>query len=205
MNRRDFFCKTTGAATGLALAPFAVFNPAADPELTAFNAKLAAARLQFDAYQAHFQREHELFNARWAANGKRDVGSAFRGGAGMTVQPASVNFRLYQYATFSEPVVLKDGNGDPINLTGYSALLHARRDISDPDPVMSFSTANSTIVLGGINGTITLVQLPSVTGALVIDWEGEMWVHDLLLTAPDSSAQRTYQGAIYAYPAVTRP
>lgn len=122
----------------------------------------------------------------------------------MTVQPASVNFRLYQGATFSEPVTLKDGSGNPIDLTGCTARLQARRDISDAAAVFSLDSTGGGIVLGGTAGTVTLVVPPSTTAALSIEWEGEMWVHDLLLSFPDATVQRTYQGAIYAYPAVTR-
>lgn len=122
----------------------------------------------------------------------------------MTVQPASINFRLYQGATFSEPVTLKDSSGNPIDLTGCSARLQARRDIADPDPVFSLDSTSGGIVLGGAAGTVTLAKPSSATAALSIDLEGEMWVHDILLTFPDASVQRTYQGAIFAYPAVTR-
>lgn len=122
----------------------------------------------------------------------------------MTVQPASLTFRLYQGATFSEPVTLYDGNGQPTDLTGCTARLQARRDISDEPPVFTLDSATGGIVLGGAAGTITLSLSAAQTAALAIDWDGEMWVHDVLLTFPDTTVQRTYQGAIFAYPAVTR-
>jgi hypothetical protein len=122
----------------------------------------------------------------------------------MTTQPASLSFRLYQGATFSEPVTLNDGSGNPINLTGCTAKLQARRDIADTDPVFALDSTTGGIVLGGAAGTITLNLSAAATKALAIDWDGEMWLHDLLLSFPDATVQRTYQGAIYAYPAVTR-
>ncbi len=122
----------------------------------------------------------------------------------MSVTPASINFYLYQGATFSEPVTLKDGAGAPIDLTGYSARLQARRDISDATPVLDLNSTSGGILLGGTNGTITLSMTASATAALSIDWDGDFWVHDLLLTDGSGNVQRTYQGAIIASPGVTR-
>lgn len=122
----------------------------------------------------------------------------------MTTQPASITFRLYVGATFTEPVTLKDADGNPIDLTGCSAQLQARRDIADTDPVFDLSTADGSITLGGVNGTITLAISATDTGNMVVDWDGEVWYHDLKLTFPDNTVQRTYQGAIIVSPAVTR-
>lgn len=122
----------------------------------------------------------------------------------MTTQPASVTFRLYVGATFTEPAILEDGDGNPIDLTGCSAQLQARRDISDVDPVFDLSTTDGSITLGGVNGTITLSISATDTGAFAVDWDGEVWYHDLKLTFPDDTVQRTYQGAIIVSQAVTR-
>ena len=51
----------------------------------------------------------------------------------MTTRPATVNFRLYPYATFTETTTLLDSEQAPIDLTGRSALMHIRRDRED-DP-----------------------------------------------------------------------
>lgn len=122
----------------------------------------------------------------------------------MSVTPATVLFRLFQGATFSEPVTLYDANSALIDLTGYSARLQARRDITDATAVFTLSSTDGSIVLGGAAGTITLKLTAATTAAMTIDYDGEFWVHDLLLTAPDTSVQRTYQGVIIASPAVTR-
>lgn len=122
----------------------------------------------------------------------------------MSVTPASINFSLYQGATFSEPVTLKDSSGTPLDLTGYSARLQARREISDTTPVFSLDSTTGGIVLGGTAGTITLSMPAAATAALPVDWDGEYWVHDLLLTDGSGNVQRTYQGVIIASPGVTR-
>lgn len=122
----------------------------------------------------------------------------------MTVRPATVNFNLYQGATFSEPVTLKDAAGDPIDLTGATAKLQARRDISDPSAVFTLTSQSGGIALGGATGVITLLIDAATTAGYAVDWDGEFWFHDLLLTLADGSTQRTYQGVIVASPGVTR-
>ena len=124
----------------------------------------------------------------------------------MTVRAASLNFILYPYATFTETTTLKDSNGDPIDLTGRTALMHVRREISDALPLLTLSTSDGSITLGGAAGTIVLNLSPLQTSTPAIEMEGESWVHDLLLTTTATGeTERTYQGAIFAQPGVTRP
>ena len=125
----------------------------------------------------------------------------------MTSCPATVHFRLYPYATFNAVTVLRDSNGDPVDLSGYKALMHIRREIEDADPVFTLSsetTPDPGIELGGATGSITLYLSPAQTAAPVVQSDGEMWVHDLLLEAPSGQIDRTYQGTIIVVPAVTR-
>jgi hypothetical protein len=122
-----------------------------------------------------------------------------------TVQPASVNFWLYSGATFIALTTLKDTDGTPIDLTGCTAVLQARRDIADVLPVFTCSTTDGTLVLGGAAGTISLQLTALVTAGLQIDFAGEIWFHDLLMTqADDVTVSKVYQGAIIACPSVTR-
>ena len=129
----------------------------------------------------------------------------------MTTRPASINFVLYPGATFSEHIVLKDGAGQPMDLTGFDALMHVRRELEDALPVITLSTADGSITLGGAAGTVDLLLTPDQTAALtspgVVDWDGEVWVHDILLTnspADPDSVDRIYQGRITVRPGVTR-
>lgn len=127
----------------------------------------------------------------------------------MTTRPASVDFWLYVGADFSEQVTLKDADGNPIDLTGATALMHVRRDISDANPAITFSTADDTIVLGDAAGAVRLKLTAVATKALYtnpgVDWDGEAWVHDLLLTFPTPTTERTFQGGLFVQPGVTRP
>lgn len=127
----------------------------------------------------------------------------------MTTRPATVNFRLYPGATFAERTVLKDGAGVPLDLTGYTALMHVRRELEDETPLFTLTSegASPTITLGGVAGTIDLDLTPTATGAPVVDWDGEVWVYDLLLTNATASpavVDRVFQGRIFVFPGVTR-
>lgn len=128
----------------------------------------------------------------------------------MTTRPGIVNFNLYAGATFSEEVVLRDGAGTPIDLTSRTARMQIRREIDDPTPLFDLDSegANPGIVLGGAEGTIKFAIHPAAMSAVIVDWFGEMWVHDLLLTDTTTTphtVDRQLQGRIIVSPGVTRP
>lgn len=125
----------------------------------------------------------------------------------MTVRPATINFKLYPYATFSEKTILKDGDDEPMDLTGYSARMHIRRNIDDADTLFDLTSegASPDIVLGGADGSIEFSIAASATDDVPgIDWDGETWVYDLLLSS-GGNVDRVYQGRIVVLPGVTRP
>ena len=125
----------------------------------------------------------------------------------MTTRPGIVNFNLYAGATFSEQVTLKDDAGNPLDLTGATARMHIRREIEDPTPLFDLNSVGDspTLVLGGTAGTIKFTIPPSSMTDVVIDWLGEVWVHDILVTWPDDSVDKFFQGRVIAAPGVTRP
>lgn len=126
----------------------------------------------------------------------------------MTTRPAQVNFHLYKNATFSETQVLKDGDGVPLDLTGFSARMQVRRERDDPETVLDLSTDDGEIVLGGVEGTITFTLSAAQTALLQLrDPDGDVWVHDILLSNPATTpptVDRIYQGRIVVHPGVTR-
>ena len=126
----------------------------------------------------------------------------------MTTRPAAVNYHLYLGATFEETATLQDSAGTPLDLTGYSAKMHVRRDLDDATPLYVFDTADGSIVLGGAAGTVALALPATATSnADLRDPEGETWVYDLLLSNDNATppvVDRTLQGRIFAHPGVTR-
>lgn len=130
----------------------------------------------------------------------------------MTVRPATINFVLPLGATFSETTILDDGDGTPIDLTGYSARMDIRRERDDAEPLFRLSSdalspLQPSIALGGVDGTVSFSVAAATSGnALLQDPDGEAWVYDLLLTHPDGvTVDRMYQGQVFVWPGVTRP
>lgn len=129
----------------------------------------------------------------------------------MTVAPATINFQLYQYASFSEQTLLQDDAGAPIDLTGYTAFMQIRRERDDTTPLYTLTTADSTIILGGAAGTIAFAIPSSDTTpatAALLDPDGEVWVYDMLLNNENASppvVDRIFEGSVFVHPSVSRP
>ena len=80
--------------------------------------------------------------------------------------PGIYNIDLIQGASFVRSLTWTDQNNTLIDLTGYTAKLDIRQNISDTSPIISLSTSNSRITLGGALGTILLNLNATETGSL---------------------------------------
>lgn len=101
----------------------------------------------------------------------------------MSLEPARHNFTIWQGATFRTVLTLYTGvdeTSDPRDLTDYTALLEIRAMAGDVSPLFTLSTTNGRILLGGAEGTVTL--LISDTDTAAITWK--RGVYDLTITAP---------------------
>lgn len=88
----------------------------------------------------------------------------------------------------------------PINLTGYTARMQIREDITSGTVLISLTTENGGITLGGVFGTITLLIMASVTAAIA--WTTA--VYDLEIISPSGIVTRLVEGRITVSPEVTR-
>jgi hypothetical protein len=125
----------------------------------------------------------------------------------VTTLASAVHFVLYQYATFSEQIVLRDSNEVARDLTGYTALMHVRREVDDESPIFTCTTVDGSIVLGGAAGTVVF-SVPFTDTDLTIDDDGETWFYDLLLTNPATTpdtVEKPIFGTISAFRGITRP
>jgi len=100
------------------------------------------------------------------------------------------NFTINQGETFSKLITWRDSAGDLINLTGYTARMDLRRKPTDAASLLSLTTANSRITLGGAAGTITLLVSAADTALL-----SGTYVYDLELVN-GSVVKRLLQGQI---------
>ena len=108
---------------------------------------------------------------------------------------------IEQGATFRWNAVLKSGSPAlPVNLTGYTARMQIRSEITSTIVLVSLTTANGGITLGGVLGTVSLYITDSATAA--ITWTNG--VYDLELVAPGGDVTRLLTGSVSVSPEVTR-
>lgn len=114
--------------------------------------------------------------------------------------PQKYTLYLLKGATFDYKFTWKDESGALINLTGYTARMHMREKIEYATPFMTFTTADSSIVLGGAAGTIQMKANAATTSAVTAK-EG---FYDLELTAPTGDIVRFLEGLVIVSEEVTR-
>jgi hypothetical protein len=110
----------------------------------------------------------------------------------------SFDFTIEQGATFNLLMTYKIDNV-AVNLTGYTARLKARVDVEDTEVILSLTTENGGITLGGALGTISLAQTATETALL----QTGSFVYDLELIT-GSTVTRLLQGELIISAEVTR-
>ncbi|MBN8248335.1 MAG: hypothetical protein J0L84_12950 [Verrucomicrobia bacterium] len=92
-------------------------------------------------------------------------------------------------------------NGDPVDLTGYTAKMQVRPQTADGAPILDLSTGGNGITLGGAAGTIAVTASAATTRTLT---PGE-YVYDLELTSPTGVVTTIVAGQFTLFMDVTRP
>jgi len=75
---------------------------------------------------------------------------------------AALNFNVYRGDSFNHQIIWQDSDGEPIDLTGYTARMHVRIQLQGTKTVMEATDTNG-LVLGGTAGTIDIQLSPSQT------------------------------------------
>jgi hypothetical protein len=118
----------------------------------------------------------------------------------MTAPAGTYNITADQGATFTRQLTWKDSAGSAVNLTGYTARMQLRQSIdASGAAVLSLTTENNRIVLGGTAGTIDL----SVTATTMETVSPYTYVYDLELIT-GSVVTRLVQGTFEVRGEVTR-
>lgn len=115
--------------------------------------------------------------------------------------PAGVhNITIDQGAVYNLNLVYKDALGVPINLTGYKARMQIKKRFSG-DALVSLTSDDGDIVLGGALGSINAKITAEISGGLTI----KQGVYDLELVPPsgEDDAFRLVQGVVIVNPEVT--
>ena len=101
------------------------------------------------------------------------------------------HFIIEQGVTFNQVLTLTDSSASVVNLTGYSAAqMDLRTNPESSSTILSLTTGNNRIALGGSAGTVTLSISASDSGNLVAT-DG---VYDLEITDGNGKVYRIVEG-----------
>jgi hypothetical protein len=114
--------------------------------------------------------------------------------------PAGIyNIVAEQGATLTRTITWNNTAGQPINLTNYTARMQVRNDYDSSTALLTLTTENGGIALGGVLGTVVLAVSAS-SMALVASGS---YVYDLELVLSDV-VTRLVQGSFTVNAEVTR-
>ncbi len=108
---------------------------------------------------------------------------------------AIANLTIDQGATFSSDVTVKDANGNPFNLTGYTAQAKMAKGFASTRTRINMTTSIAT---DATTGVVTLSLTAAESGAL----DAERYVYDLEITS-GAGVTRVIEGLITVRPQVT--
>ena len=112
-----------------------------------------------------------------------------------------VPLKIDQGATFRKSATWKTGTpATPVDLTNCTARMHVRAKITDTVPLLTLTTANSGITLGGVAGTVEIYLSDEQTTA--ITWTSA--VYDLEIEFGTGDVRRLMAGSVSVSPEVTR-
>jgi len=85
------------------------------------------------------------------------------------------NFTMDQGSTWTVSLVYKDSDGNPIDLTGYTAKMQLRRKFDSATAALTLATGGQGIVITGPTGTIAITATDEQTEAI----DAGLYVYDL--------------------------
>lgn len=112
--------------------------------------------------------------------------------------PGKYNMVCPQGATFSKQLTYTY-NSIPIDLTTYSARMQVREKYTSKNAIVTVTTENDGIILGGQDGTISIYMSDELTASIV----AKDYVYDLELISA-SNVDRLIEGKFIVTPEVTR-
>lgn len=120
--------------------------------------------------------------------------------------PQQWNATVYAGQTFDWTWEVKDAAGDPLDLTGVDVRAQARTQLTASTAVLTFGTADGSIITGGTAGTIRFLQSATVTAALgaALSNEPAGLVFDAEAVELTGDVSRILEGYWTVMPEVTR-
>ncbi len=115
--------------------------------------------------------------------------------------PLKYDLTIYQGATFRLPLTWKAGDpAAPVDLTGCTARMQIRGDVKAPKALITLTTENGGIALGGAAGTVEIIVTPAQSKD--VDLSGG--VYDLEIVFSPEDVRRLLEGSVDVLPEVTR-
>jgi hypothetical protein len=111
---------------------------------------------------------------------------------GNCLQPDRFDFSIQNDADLNILATYYDPSQNLINLTGYTAALQVKQDPNDISALMSLTTQNGGLTLGGALGTIAIYS-PAFYNALLPFTKA---VYDLVLISPSGYVSRLMYGNV---------
>jgi hypothetical protein len=112
--------------------------------------------------------------------------------------PGRFNIKVYKGATFELAPQWKI-DGKYVNVTGYSANMVVRNSPTSPGQIITLSSNNGRIIVGGENGRFTLQLTAGETAALTAN----EYVYDLEITDTTGKVFRLLEGGFIVLEGVT--
>lgn len=114
---------------------------------------------------------------------------------------AKKDFLVERGATFSQVIYWKAGVAQtPVDLTGCSAKMQVKQGVDFGDPLLDLSTGNGGLVLGTVDGKVT-INISSTASQAFSQDSGE---YDLFITHPDLTVTKLLFGTINFTPSITQ-
>lgn len=112
-----------------------------------------------------------------------------------------VNLVIEQGATFRKTWTLKDADGNPVDLTGYTARSQARPAVDSATTLWDLTSSPAAgMTVDGPGGSVTMEHTDEETAAFA--WS--RGVYDVEIESPTGDVARLSEGSVRVKPEVTR-
>jgi len=117
------------------------------------------------------------------------------------ITPKEIDLKIYQGASFQKSWKIQDKEGNPVDLTGWSAFCHIRKKKASDDIILEATTENEKLFIEQGEDTVYGFDLePEDTQIFTM----KDAVYDIKLVDPQGHAVRIQEGKISVSLAVTR-
>lgn len=119
------------------------------------------------------------------------------------------NLEMWQGATFSMVITVKDATANVQNLTSYTARMQMRTSYGAATPTETLTTANGEITITGAEGNVALELAASRTANISVDYSNgkppkSTYVYDIELIDNNGKVSKLLYGDVNVYGEVTR-